>query len=153
MALYLDRLKRSFFGAVKAAAPRLDYYTSYRARVIHHDPKSPDVVDVAPDDPRLPSMGGIPLRLGLPGARVLLNPGTHVYIAWSGGDPAEPYAFLSDTDDQAISITIVADTIELGGKGLDPIQTGALNGQAVDPYTGLQHWQLGNTSSVVRVKK
>ncbi len=48
---------------------------------------------------------------------------------------------------------VIGEKVMLGASGLDPAQTGALNGEAIDPYTGLSHWQLGNASQSIFVKK
>jgi len=48
---------------------------------------------------------------------------------------------------------VIGDKVMLGEGGLSGPLTGALNGEATDPYTGLKHWQLGNASAFVRVKK
>src|SRR5574342_4931 len=39
---------------------------------------------------------------------------------------------------------VIGDKVMLGQGGLTGPLTGALNGEATDPYTGLKHWQLGN---------
>lgn len=159
MAVFPDRLLAAFHALVKSAFPRIDYYTTYRARVVSQsssDPKDPtkgDLLDVVPDDPRLPSMGGIPFRQGIPGTRVQIKDGGYVYVGWSGGDPSQPFCCLQDVDSAAVQITIVADVIELGGKGLDPVMDGIVTGRAIDSFTGLQQWQLGNVSAHVRAKK
>jgi hypothetical protein len=43
--------------------------------------------------------------------------------------------------------------VELGAADLDPVRDGVVTGQAVDPFTGMPHWMLGNASTVVRAKK
>jgi hypothetical protein len=153
-----DRLKAAFFALFRASVPRLDYYGWYRAKVV--DKSSNGLLDVVPDDPRIPPMGGVPLMLGGPGMKVEVRPGAYVMVGWSGADPAVPVAQAWDNGDgSAIKITIVADKIFLGGKDiaeggdLIPIQDGVVHGQGVDPFTGAPYAALGNTSKVVTVKR
>jgi len=68
----------------------------------------------------------------------------------------EPGQSLRIYVSQGSKVSIVAEdvsTIELGAEGLIPIQDGVLNGKAIDPFTGLPHWLLGNSSLVVTAKK
>jgi hypothetical protein len=160
MALSYDRLTRAIYAVVKSAFPRIDYLGLYRAVVVvqsSQDAKKNDMalLDVIPDDPRLPSMGGIPLRLGLPGARVEVKSGTHVLIGWSAGDPSQPYATLWDVNDPAVSITINAEKIFLGGKPVAEGGTlieqtdGFVHGRGIDAFTGKPFFALGSTSKKV----
>lgn len=150
--LFPDRLKRAFYALFKASVPLLDYFAMYRAKVVADS--SNGLLDVVPVDPRVPSMGGIPLRQGLPGATVSVRSGSYVMVGWSSGNPAEPYCALWDGGEtDAIRITIVANSIELGGSALDPIRDGLVHGSGISDYSGLPYWQLGNASSVVRGKK
>jgi hypothetical protein len=48
---------------------------------------------------------------------------------------------------------VIGAKVMLGNSTLDVAQTGALNGESIDPYTGMAHWQLGNASQSVFVKK
>lgn len=72
----------------------------------------------------------------------------------SGGAPDR----ASDTRTVLVAtdvIEITAPKVVIGPEPalmLDPMM-GALNGEAVDPFTGMQHWALGNASRVVLVKK
>lgn len=149
--LYLDRMKRAFFALFKASVPRLDYFTLYAAKVIT---QSDDLFDLLPDDPRIPSMGGVPIRHGLPGVTIKVPPGSTVLVGWENGDPSRPYCALWQGGEGNVTrITIVANVIELGGEGLIPLQDGVVHGTGVDPFTGVPYFALGNTSAVVSVKK
>ena len=151
--VFNDRLKRAFYALFKASVPRLDYFALYSAKVVTQG-SAPNALDLQPDDSRIPPMGGVPIRHGLPGVSIHVTTGSTVLVGWENGDPSRPFCALwQGAEDTAARITVVAQTVELGGSSLDPIQMGALNGQAVDPYTGLQHWQLGNASQTVMVKK
>lgn len=149
--VFNDRLKRALFALFKASVPRLDYYTTYSAKVVI---QSGDLFDLQPDDARIPPMGGIPIRHGLPGVTIRIPPGSTVLVGWENGDPSRPFCALWQGGEGNVTrITIVADTIELGGSGLDPIRDGLVHGSGISDYSGLPYWQLGNTSSVVRGKK
>jgi hypothetical protein len=109
-------------------------------------------VDVKMDDPRLPGMAALPIQVGIPGAIVQIKSGARMLVAFENGDPAKPIALTWQAAD-AGRVSLVADLVELGGEGLTPIKDGVVQGLAVDPFTGLQQWQLGNTSTVVTAKK
>jgi len=150
--VFNDRLKRALFALFKSSVPRLDYFAHYSGKVISQP--NPGLLDVQPDDARLPSMGGIPIRNGIRGLTMDVPPGSTVMIGWENADPSRPYCeSWGGGEADTIRITIVADTIELGGSGLDPIRDGLVHGSGVSDYSGLPYWQLGNTSAVVRGKK
>ena len=106
----------SFAKCVRAALPRLNYLTQYRARVVRHDPVT-HLLDVLPDDLDVPGMQGLPFSLGLPGAVLSLLPqGTTVMVGWSGGDPSQPYCCLPGGGEHVGHLTLNADTLVLGGE-------------------------------------
>lgn len=163
MAFQPDRLKAAFFALFRSSVPRLDHYTTYRARVVavSEDGKT---VDLFPDDPRIPPMGGVPLRQGLPGIEIsmpAIAEGTYLCVGWSGGDPSAPYAapFWEGGETtlrlsiKAATIQLNGDVVELGGTGLNPITDGLVHGSGIDPFTGVSYAVLGNASRVVRGKK
>ncbi len=51
------------------------------------------------------------------------------------------------------SKVVIGDSVMLGAGDLNEITMGALNGEAVDAYTTMTQYQLGNASSVIFVKK
>lgn len=150
--VFNDRLKRSFFALFKAAVPRLDYLALYTAKVIQQKTGT-NLFDLAPDDSRLPPMGSVPMRLGIPGATISVRDGETVLVGFENGDPSRPYCALFDGTEHVFRLTLIADTVEIGASNLDPIRTGVLNGEAIDPFTGAQHFALGNASQHVRAKK
>jgi hypothetical protein len=77
--------------------------------------------------------------------------GTEVSNSGTGG---KLLFITKDGSGKVTSIELNAQgQVMLGASGLNIVQQGALNGEATDPYTGLQHWQLGNASATVFVKK
>jgi hypothetical protein len=71
--------------------PPLDYMLFYRAevRVAAADGST---VDVQPEDGRIPSHQGVPIRVGIPGAVATVMPGAIVLLGWEKGDPSRIYA-------------------------------------------------------------
>jgi hypothetical protein len=110
-------------------------------------------VDVKMDDPRMPGMSALPIQVGIPGATVSLAPGARMLVAFENGDPAKPIALSWDAGAHALRLSLPADLVELGGQGLNPATTGVVNGEAIDSFSGLQMWMLGNASHVVMAKK
>lgn len=90
-----DRFDAAIRDAVLSSIPDVDYGALYTGRVISQDGGT---VDVAPDDQRLPSMGSVPLNVGLPGASVDGTAGGRVLIGWAARDPSKPYAVSFDTN-------------------------------------------------------
>lgn|GEM_PF-6259250 len=128
--VFNDRLKRALYALFKASVPRLDYYARYSGRVVRQP--SPGSLDVQPDDPRIPSMGGVPLKNGIRGLTMDVPPGSSVMIGWENADPARPYCeSWAGGETDTISITIVADKITLGSEaGAEP----AAKGQTLQSY-------------------
>lgn len=141
--LFNDRLKRAFYALFKASVPRLDYFGRYRARVIKFDHSS-QTVDVIPDDPRIPSMGGVRVRNGIAGLNTeMLNiaKDTTLLVGWSGGDPSVPFAESWGGGESVSRATLVADSIVLGGDGAEP----TLKGQTYRTAEAQQNQQLATT--------
>ncbi|MCS7069102.1 MAG: hypothetical protein N2313_04595 [Meiothermus ruber] len=100
-----ERLKRSLRLLTREA--RIDYLALYPARVLqdHGDMR----LDLEPDDPRLPLLVRIPLRVFLPGAYVKVQPGSRVLLGFEGADPAKPVAYLWEAGGTVVvEVTTVA---------------------------------------------
>lgn len=69
----------------------VDYCAMYRAKVAA---QSSDFrfVDLTPDNPKIPGVGNVPFKLGLPCATAQIQAGAYVLLGWEGGDPSKPYA-------------------------------------------------------------
>lgn len=151
--MFLDRPKGSF-AALAAVRPTADFERLFRAKVLkqHTNLKR---VDVQPDDPKLPPMSNIPLRIGVPGLDVTVAPGHRLAVGWEDGQPDRPMAALWEPGTQGtkpLKETFHAEVIELGGP-VTPIKDGVVTGMGKDPYTGLPYWMLGNSSAIVGAKK
>jgi hypothetical protein len=91
------------------------YARTYRAKVVAQSDDE-ETVDLRPDDPALPPMSKIPLRHGLPGARVAVAIGSYLQVGWDDGRPDRPYASLWSRDTHVVKVTLVADRTQLGGR-------------------------------------
>lgn len=108
-----DSMKASLFALVRAALPRIDYYAMYHGKVVSWN--SDQTVDVAPDDPALPTMSKVPFMQGLPGVSAKVVAGTAVLVGWKNGDPGRKYACLWLGGEHVLNLTLNADQIILGG--------------------------------------
>jgi hypothetical protein len=167
-----DRLTGPLRAIARRADPLAPYRAMYRAKVVA---QSGDHlrVDVIPEDTGglLPPMSQIPLRHGIPGITVQVGGGAYVLVGWENGRPNRPFAGLwanpSGTGESdargdsgagggaVVGVVLNGLFIRLGGKELEllPAVHGVLTGQDVDPFTGMQHWMLGNGSTKVMAKK
>jgi hypothetical protein len=57
-------------------------------------PSEDGTLELRPDNPRVPGLSKVPLRLGVPGVRVIVLPGARVLVGFEGGDPSRPVASL-----------------------------------------------------------
>jgi hypothetical protein len=85
------------FGAIitrfvgnRIVGPRVDYLASYPATAVAQNPDG--TLEIQPDDSRLPSLSGVPIRYGVPGVSAQIANGGRVLLAFAGGDPAKPIA-------------------------------------------------------------
>lgn len=67
-------------------------------------------------------------------------------------DGADGKVIIKDKESSTGVIVIEKDKITVGGERLMMMQ-GALNGEAMDPFTNMPHWMLGNASKTVFLKK
>jgi hypothetical protein len=153
-----DRIKGAFAALFRASVPRLDYFGRYRAKVVADSANG--LLDVLPDDDRIPSMGGVPLRMGGPGMSVIVKAGAYVNVGWNGGDPASPFCEAWDSgDDSAIQIVIKASQGIFLGDGPAPngalvhLIDGVLTGRTIEPILGVPYASLGGSSAFVAAKK
>ena len=149
----LDRLKTPLQSFVRSVMSRVDYYAMYRAQVVV---QKGNTVDVIPDDTRLPPMSGIPLRHGLPGVSLTVQPGTWVMVSWSGGDPQKPYAQLWEGGETVVTLSIggsAADNPVLLQSFLTLFNTHTHSGGTMSGNTGVPTTPATSTvgASIVKV--
>ncbi len=137
---------------VQQQTSHIDYFTLYDAKIVS---QSVDLttVDLQPGDTRLPGLSKVPLRLGIPGASAQVTPGGFIRLGWDRGNPSMPYAALWQGGETPIKLTLVAQTIELGGTNLIAQDCGVVLASGIDSLTGSTYGQLNNASSVVLAKK
>ncbi|HEX2863993.1 MAG TPA: hypothetical protein VHN99_05460 [Deinococcales bacterium] len=126
--------------------PRVDYLALYPAKVLKD--RGGNAVDVQPTDERLPMLSNVPLRLGIPGVMVSVQPGALVLVGFDGASPEHPYAALFQAGSlSGLTITCSGDvTVKATGSvkiGAGPIYKNvALVGDAVST-TGSATAQAG----------
>jgi hypothetical protein len=169
-----DRLKDAWLRLTRSALPLIDYYTTYRAKVVA---QSADLktLDVQPDDARLPGMSGIQLKLGEAAISIQLDLSVacFVQVGFEGGSPSRPFLASFEAGAKLTKIVTPAGTVEMdfsscnllgdgtgaitikGGKvqiggnsGTNPLDL-ALNAQTIDPYSGSTLQAVGNTKTYI----
>lgn len=88
-----ERIKGALARWIETRLTRLDYLALYPARVVSQA-QGDGTLTVRPEDPRLPTLERVPVRLGLPGATVKVLAGGSVLVGFEGGDPRYPVALL-----------------------------------------------------------
>lgn len=166
MSAGADGIKGALYAVVRAALSRVDYFALYRAKVVRQSGDKRKV-DVVPEDNRLPGMAEVPLKLGLPGAKVTIAPGAWVLLGWDGGDPSKPHALVFEGGEtvlalelkaatvtiEATSVTVDALNTNLGGANLVPVMNGVVTGEDIDTVTSMPNWMTGKGSALVMAKK
>jgi hypothetical protein len=74
--------------------PLIDRLALYRAEVKAASSDG-QRLDVQPSDPRVPGEQNVSVRVGLPGAVAVVQPGAVVLLGWERGDPGRPYCVPS----------------------------------------------------------
>lgn len=77
---------------VRRALRRVDYLAHYPARVVSQS--AAGLLDLVPDDPRVPACSGVPIRYGVPGVTAVVPAGERVTLTYENGDPSKPVACL-----------------------------------------------------------
>lgn len=90
----LDRTSQGAAAFVASLSPRRLYLAQYPGVVVAQG--GPDSFDFQPDDPRVPGVSGVPLRLPAPGFTVTVDPAQRprALLAFAGGDPSKPELHL-----------------------------------------------------------
>jgi hypothetical protein len=119
VAIAYDRLKAGIVSLVRSATSRLAYAAPRFAKVVKGAADG-STLDVVPEDPAFPAMGGVPLFHGLPGIKLQLAAGTRVLVEFSEADPARPFVRSWAGGESVTSMTISATALNLGGDGATP---------------------------------
>lgn len=156
-----DRLKKSFLDLARGAVNA--YAGVFRAEILAQ--KSGERVDLKPADDSLPVMAGVPFHQAL-GVKVQMKlrdaagrkigDGIRAILGFEDGRPDHPFVLgvaRRVLREQIAQIAIEGMRVHLGRENLDVVRDGILTGRSKDPYTGLEHWMLGNASTVVAAQK
>lgn len=109
----MSELGKAFREAVEGTDPLAIYKRTHGATVRAQN--DDDTVELDCETPELGHVPRVPLRVGIPTARVLVEEGTSVRLAYENGDPEKPYAFGLDADaDADKGIARVGDLVDIG---------------------------------------
>jgi len=87
-AMTQDRLLSPFQRLVDFFTRRIDYLATYPCKVVTQP--NPGLLDVQPEDSRLPGMQGVPCKFGIPGTTATFEAGARVYLTFEAGNPSAP---------------------------------------------------------------
>lgn len=119
-----DRLKGALEAFVRRLVAAHVYHPPYTARIVSQ--AGDGSLEVQPDDARLPSLTGVPLRTFVPGVELKVKPGGHVLVQFENGDPSRPVATLFDGG-AVESLKITASTkIVVDAAEVDLVSAGGL---------------------------
>jgi hypothetical protein len=105
---------------IRRALRRVDYLAFYPCRVVS---QSGQLLDLIPDDTRLPSISGVSIRHGVPGLSVAVPTGTRVLLGFDGGDPSRPFAALWERGGTATQIAVNGSSTRAAREGDDVSRT------------------------------
>jgi hypothetical protein len=109
-----DRLIAAIRGVLNALLPEYDLFALHPGTIIKSE--GPNLVDVRPDNARLPELVGIPVRTFAPGSSLEVAVGSRVLIGFEGGQRDQPVCMLWGAGNLQ-TLTILADQINLAGEG------------------------------------
>lgn len=104
----LDRLKDSIQRLLKPFLRQLDYSALYGATVASQN--ADGTLELKSATPKLPHLSSVPIRYGIPGISVKVNPGAMVLVGWENADPSQVYCLVISSAAGIASISI------MGGK-------------------------------------
>ena len=87
-----DRIKRALVYFMRTVFSKTDYYALYPCRVVSQN--SDGTLELLPDNAKMPSLSGVPMRLGIPGVSITVSPGARVLLGFAEGNPQNPIATL-----------------------------------------------------------
>jgi hypothetical protein len=125
------RMMRDFAAIIEAhTGNRIDYSRMYPARVLAQS--GDGSLELLADNPKVRGTGvtQVPIRHGLPGVTVKVNPGARVLLFFEGGDPKEPAAALWPDGSSCSEIAIKAPTVTIDG---DLFVTGEVTAMSAIP--------------------
>ncbi len=128
---------------VRAMVPELPYMKPYLATVLLQEPNGDLVVRC--DDSSIGELASVPFFVGIPGAKVVIEPLSRVAIHFSGASPDSYYATGLDIEDgSSASVARVGDSVDCSWLLLSP---GPQTLAVVPPKTALAFPVFGVISS------
>ncbi len=113
-----ERVRGAFKRLARSAAPRVDFFARYEAKVIRQSPVD-DSLELVPDDERVAPISDVPIRVPAPGFRVLVAPLSKVLLGWEGGDPQRPFCeAFSRLAGSATRVDVKSPDVRLGDPDL-----------------------------------
>jgi hypothetical protein len=110
----LDRLKKAFDEAVASVFPEIDYQALYTFQVVKQN--GDGTLELQPVGRsatlKLPSKSNVPIRYGVPGAKITVGTDSQVLLGWRDGDPQQPFAALWVTGNSGDLVTIEIDAAQ-----------------------------------------
>lgn len=152
----LDRTKSGAAGFVTAQFPRRLYLAEYAGRVVAQD--GPNSFDFQPDDPRIPGVSGIPLRLPAPGFTLTVDPlqQPRALLAFANGDPSRPELRLWESPglaqlaiQAATLLSLDAAQVKLGAAAVEAVLKGTSYKSAFDTWRGALNTYLTAIAAAV----
>lgn len=87
-----DPIRSALTSFVNRIMRRVDYHALYPARVVAQS--GTGLLDLQPDDPKMPPLQKVSLRTFAPDTLILVPPGGRVLVGFEAGNPKLPYASL-----------------------------------------------------------
>ncbi len=139
-----DRLKAALARVLQSLiGSRLDFLAYYPGVATNQN--ADGTLDIIPDDPRIPSVQGVPIRYGIPGVTATIANGARVLLGWAGGDPSKPIATVWESA-SVTAITFAGTTVNVGGAS--GLQGCGLGDQLTTALSNIVTWLTTHTHIV-----
>jgi hypothetical protein len=103
---HLSSVSSSLNRFLKGIRRQVDYSRDYPGRVSKQN--ADGTLQIVPDDAKVKGSGldNVPYYVGIPGAKVKVNAGQRVLLAFEAGDPSRPYVAGWQSGGQALEVAI-----------------------------------------------
>jgi hypothetical protein len=89
-----DRLKQVIVDIVESVTQNYQYHGKYPSRVVSQN--GDGTLEIQTSFPAMPSISSVKLKLGIPGTKVEVEPGSEVMLAFEAGQRDRPYVEQQD---------------------------------------------------------
>lgn len=110
--LTLDPLHQGLKQFILETISQLDYYAMYPGKVVVQ--REDGTIDIILDNPRLPPLTSVPIRLPWPGAKINVMPNTRVLVSFEDADPTQFSAQLWQTGQGGLPMARKTDSTNSG---------------------------------------